>query len=229
MRWLALLSVIALLGAAPPHPPARDKHIALPDGTRIDYLEVLPPDYQRRKDWYPMVLALPPGPQTRDMAEAGIARWRRQWQDAGWVVLAPWAPDGQTFNGDASKHLGPLTEALAKRYAPDGTKFHLVGISNGGRSAFTAALAAPDRFHSMVVLPGLPTTEQTARLGELTDLPITLVVGSEDGGWTSGSADTAKALSDAGGKVELVVLEGEGHHAFQQVTHARLAGWLGKR
>jgi len=231
----ALLTVFAfavlclgLSGSAhakePPVQPAK-----LPDGTAIQFIEVLPHDYKRRKDWYPTVLALPPGPQTREMAEACIERWRRQWQDAGWIVLAPFAPEGEPFVSAGAKHLGPLVEALASRYAPDGAKFHLFGISNGGRSAFTAALASPERFHSMVVIPGVPRPEEAERFSELTHLPITLVVGSEDGGWTTASADAVAKLKELGGKAELVVIEGEGHRAFATVPFSDLDGWLKKR
>jgi dipeptidyl aminopeptidase/acylaminoacyl peptidase len=229
---LTLLAVAVLSAGFTANAGAKDptvKTTKLPDGTAIQFIEVLPHDYKRRKDWYPTVLALPPGPQTQEMAEACIERWRRQWQDAGWIVLAPFAPEGEPFVSAGAKHLAPLVEALANRYAPDGAKFHLFGLSNGGRSAFTAALASPERFHSMVVIPGVPRAEETERLAALVNLPITLVVGSEDGGWTTASADAVAKLKELGGKAELVVIEGEGHRAFITVPFADLDGWLKKR
>ena len=51
------------------------------------------------------------------------------------------------MNGARSPH-------TAATYPPEGGRFHVGGISNGGLSSFRVAVESPERFASLVVLPG---------------------------------------------------------------------------
>ena len=66
------------------------------DGTPLRYTIVLPTVFTPAKT-YPVLLAMPPGPQTEAMVEAGLNYWRLEAQKRGWIVISPIAPDGVLF------------------------------------------------------------------------------------------------------------------------------------
>jgi predicted peptidase len=222
-----LLLLLPVLASAAPLTGSDFETFTAADGTSLQYVLRLPNDHDP-SEAYPAVLALPPGGQDRAMVAEGIGPWQAAFAADGWIVVSPAAPDEGMFSGAAHRHLAPLMDSVAARHKIDG-RFHLFGISNGGRSAFTAALAWPERFASMVVMPGVPSTEQEADLSPLEDLPITLVVGSKDGGWTRGSRRVHKTLKALGGPAELVEIKGADHFAFRAVSWDDLRGWLARR
>lgn len=192
------------------------------DGTAVEYRLVEPADHDGSTP-HPTVLALPPGPQDRSMVDAIVDPWRNAWQADGWVVISPVAPAGRPYYAEGAALIPELLDHVARTHPVEG-KVRLFGVSNGGRSAFTVALAHPERFASLVVIPGLPVGEEPPleRLG----MPVTLVVGSEDGAWTSGAKRVAAELEALGAAVELVIIEGAGHYVFRSIAYDRLEGWL---
>jgi enterochelin esterase-like enzyme len=85
-------------------------------------------------------------------------------------------------------------------------------VSNGGLSAFRAALGQPDRFRSLVVYPGYsPAGGDDPRLADLTGLGVAMFVGGDDTAWLRPSEQTAAQLDGFGIVNELTVVEGEGH------------------
>lgn len=182
--------------------------LALPDGGEMAYVLWLPDDFEAERS-YPLLLALPPGPQTLEMVGAGLGYWRSG-PGRGWVVVSPEAPQGQLFFQGAEVHIPTLLDAIAEVVIADGV--HLAGISNGGRSAFRIARLDPDRFASLLVLPGIPPDEADFDALELlTSLPVRMFVGENDASWVERSRVTAARLADLGGDVELTVVPNEGH------------------
>lgn len=182
------------------------------DGTVIDYTIVLPPNYEAGNA-YPTLLALPPGSQTPSMVTSGLTSyWRAGALANGWVVISPVAPDGQLFFQGAEQYIPEFLEQIALQYPPEGGKFHLGGVSNGGISAFRVAGANPERFHSILVLPGYPaTTEDKANLAQLTNIPIVFFVGENDSSWIAPMREASALLNNDGGNATLEIVSGEGH------------------
>lgn len=165
------------------------------------------------RETYPVLLALPPGPQAAGQVEWA---WSNYYRDAGlkrgWVVVCPVGPGGKTFPEAARPYLLELLAEVAKTYPPEGSKFHVSGVSNGGLSAFRIALLRPDLFHSIAVLPGWPLREDLADLGRIAQIPIRMWAGeNERPSWLDLMRQTEVLVRDAGGDVELIVLPGEGH------------------
>lgn len=184
------------------------RSLSLPDGGEMAYVLWLPDDFEAERS-YPLLLALPPGPQTLEMVGAGLGYWRSG-PERGWVVVSPAAPQGQLFFQGAEVHIPALLDAVIELVPADGV--HLAGISNGGRSAFRIARLDPDRFASLLVLPGIPPDEADFDALELlTSLPVRMFVGENDAGWVERSRVTAARLADLGGNVELTVVPNEGH------------------
>ena len=200
------------IAAVGPAGDVRAEALTLDAGVTISYTIVLPPDYSAAQP-YPLLLALPPGSQTPSMVAAGLdSYWQAGALANSWVVVSPVAPDGQLFFQGAETYLPEFLEAIARRYPPEGGKFHLSGISNGGLSAFRIAGSHPELFHSLLVLPGYPPTPaDEANLPALKEMPIAMYVGANDSGWLRPMRETAATLNNQGGTVTLEVVPDEGH------------------
>ncbi|MBI4934400.1 MAG: hypothetical protein HY828_11005 [Actinobacteria bacterium] len=191
------------------------------DGTEIQYVLFVP------QGWQPggrVLFAFPPGGQDIDLAARLVdERYHDEALERGYVVVSPAAPSTGLFYDEDSAALVPeLLDAIEASYPPDGGKFDLIGVSNGGLSAFRAAIDHPERFHSLVVFPGYsPEGGNDPRLSVLTDLGIAMFVGGEDTGWRSASETTEATLKDLGITVELHVVAGEGH-IIEGLTGAEL-------
>jgi len=183
------------------------------NGTSIDYVLLVPPG---RSVGAPgkVIFAFPPGGQDIDLTQQIVEeKYRTEALARGYVVVSPAAPSTGLFFSDASAALVPeLLDMTATLYPPEGGKFELMGVSNGGLSAFRAALEQPDRFGSLVVYPGYsPDGADDPNLKMLKGIGVAMFVGGNDDGWKEPSQQTKEILSRQGGKVELHVVAGEGH------------------
>lgn len=196
--------------------------LSLSGGENIEYALLLPAKYNTQQD-YPILLALPPGGQNRQMVDAGLnGYWAEEAGRRGWIVVSPAAPGGQLFFQGAEKLIPEFLDGITAEYSPQGGKFHVAGISNGGISAFRVALDEPQRVHSLLVLPGFPRGEADfQRLDELIDIPVAMFVGEHDTTWIPGMEATAETLTNLGGTVSLEIVPGEGH-VIQSLTGAEL-------
>ncbi len=182
------------------------------DATVIDYAVVLPDGFSQDQT-YPTILALPPGPQTRDMVNAGLASyWEDMAKQRGFIVVSPVAPNGQLFFRGSEIHIPSFLDHVAETLPVDGARFHVAGISNGGLSAFRIALAHPERIKSVTVLPGFPPSQaEFANLEALKGIQINMFVGAQDAGWLENSQATVDALLALGERPQFEILPGEGH------------------
>ncbi|MBI3241752.1 MAG: hypothetical protein HYZ49_05605 [Chloroflexi bacterium] len=181
------------------------------DGTKMEYAIALPDNFDSQKE-YPILLALPPGGQGKDLVQALLDRYWAEGINRGWVVLSPAAPGGVLFFSGSERLIPEFLAETARTYKPEGGQYHLAGISNGGLSAFRIIGNNPELFKSLLVLPGFPQTEaDQQKLSSLVNIPVAMFVGGEDTGWLEAMQDTEKTLTQLGGKVTLKVLPGEGH------------------
>lgn len=161
-----------------------------------------------------VLFAFPPGGQDIDLTERIVNdKYRTEALARDYVVVSPAAPSTGLFFSDASAALVPeLLDMAADQYPPiDGT-FDLMGVSNGGLSAFRAALEQPERFRSLVVYPGYsPDGAEDPNLSKLKGIGVAMFVGGNDDGWKEPSQQTQTILRRQGNTVELHVISGEGH------------------
>ncbi len=185
--------------------------MTMEDGTELRYAVVLPAGFTPAEA-YPVLLALPPGPQDQSMVEAGLSGyWADTAQERGWIVLSPIAPNGQLFFRGSEQYILEFLEGTAVTYKPEGDKYYLAGVSNGGNSSFRIAIQRPEVFHAMVVVPGLPPTQNdVAALDKITALPVAMYVGERDP-WVTGMQEAEAELKRLGGDVQLNVIADEGH------------------
>ncbi|HEY0518594.1 MAG TPA: alpha/beta hydrolase-fold protein [Ilumatobacteraceae bacterium] len=183
------------------------------DGTAIDYVMLVPPG---RATGQPgkVLLTFPPGGQDPQVTERVVEdKFHDEAVARGWVVVSPAAPTTGLFYENKSAALVPeLLDHIAAEYPPEGGKFDLAGVSNGGLSAFKAALSFPDRFRSLVVFPGYSQDGgDDPNLSKLKDIGVSMFVGGDDSGWRQASEQTEATLKGLGYTVELHVVPGEPH------------------
>jgi len=191
---------------------ATEFHRIFHNGRSIEYALILPDRFDRARA-YPILLALPPGDQSRQMVEAGLhLYWESEARKRGWIIIAPAAPEGESFYTGAENELPNLLDEVAKSVTFEGGKAHLAGVSNGGLSAYRLITEFPDRFLSLTVLPGIPPDDRTLRaLHNLKGIPVAAFVGGEDSGWLRGSREAKQKLDALGIANTLEVVPGEGH------------------
>ena len=207
MSWLAVLVLLATTAAAE---DLGYRRLTTDDGTRLTYRLVAPAE---KLASYPVLLALPPGPQTLGMVEWGM---RTYYLEAalrrGWVVVSPVGPGGMTFVQGAERYLPELLAEVATSYPPEGGKFHLGGVSNGGVSSFRIATLHPELFHSIAVLPGWPAPLDVDQLAQLKDIPLRMWAGArENPSWLGLMHEAKNRLRELDADVELYIMPGEGH------------------
>ena len=205
--------------------PTDVQHLTLTTagGTVIDYVLLVPPG---RTTGQPgkVLFTFPPGGQDIDVTTRIVEdRWHDEALARGWVVVSPAAPSTGLFYDDPSAELVPeLLDKIAADYPPEGGRFDLAGVSNGGLSAFKAALTFPDRFRSLVVFPGYSQDGgDDPNLSKLNDIGVSMFVGGDDTGWREASEQTEQTLKGLGYTVELHVIEGSGH-IIESLTGADL-------
>jgi poly(3-hydroxybutyrate) depolymerase len=182
------------------------------DGQVIEYALVLPDDFDKTKP-YPVLLALPPGNQTTRIVEGQLrVFWEAEAKKRGWVVISPAAPEGAMFYSGAEKELPGLLDEIAKTVIFEGGKVHLAGPSNGGVSAYRIVTEHPERFLSLMVMPGVPPDERAlGKLNQLKGIPVAAFVGENDPDWMRGSKATKQKLDALGIANTLEIVPGQSH------------------
>ena len=131
-------------------------------GLIVHYKVALPKTYDPAKT-YPAVLAFPPGSQTMDMVLTTLMQnWLPELDARNYIVVLPAAP-GRPFVGEGAKVFPEFIELMLREYKIRDNKFHVAGMSNGGRSAFHIAAMYPQYFLSVTGLPG-NTDRKSTRL-----------------------------------------------------------------
>ncbi len=181
------------------------------DETILEYALVLPDNFSADQT-YPILLALPPGDQTEAMVEAGLNYWEAEAIRRGWIVVSPIAPNFTLFFRGSESYIPEFLNRIAAQFPPEGGKFHVAGVSNGGVSSFRIAINSPDLVQSVVVLPGYPLDGfDQDNLANLKEIPIAMFVGENDGAWVTRMQTAEQNLQEIGATVTLDIRPGEGH------------------
>lgn len=161
-----------------------------------------------------VVLAFPPGGQDLELTRTILEEtYQVKANERGWVVVSPVGPDGGLwFDADRELMEGLLDE-VQRLFVADGASLALMGVSNGGLSAFHAFATRPEMFSGLVAYPGYPRSEDREDdvIAALARVPVRLFVGGLDTTWRDPMSALAAELDTAGGDVRLEVLEGEAH------------------
>jgi predicted peptidase len=180
-------------------------------GMTLHYKIALPKDYDPGKT-YPAVLAFPPGSQDMNMVLTTLVQnWLPEQDKRGYIVVIPAAPNGRPFVGDGAKVFPEFIERLLHEYKIRDGKFHIAGMSNGGRSAFHIAAMYPQYFESLTGFPGYLPDATPERVAALAKMCIFMHVGELDSDWREQMQQQASMFRAKGYSVRFTVEKNEGH------------------
>ena len=180
-------------------------------GMTVHYKVVLPADYDPAQT-YPAVLAFPPGSQDMSMVMTTLVEnWAGQAPQRGYLVVIPAAPNGHLFFQDGAKVFPAFLDELLAEYKIRDRKFHIAGMSNGGRSAFFIAASYPQYFWSVTGFPGFLPDLTPLRVNALAGMCINLHVGELDTEWRRTMQEQAEEFRAKGLTVRMSVEKGQGH------------------
>ncbi|MGI9657401.1 MAG: alpha/beta hydrolase-fold protein [Gaiellaceae bacterium] len=203
-------------------PGARETVTLSIAGNDLQLTVVLPDDFVAGET-RPILLALPPGGQGQPEVDFGLdTYWAAEARRRGWIVVSPVAPEGALFFQGSEALVPELLDTVAATYPPEDGRFHVAGISNGGLSSFRVAVEFPERFASVITLPGFaPTAGDLAKFDGIVGIPVRMFVGETDTSWVEGGEQARDALEELGGDVELTIAPDEGH-IIRSLTGAEL-------
>src|SRR5215813_14076941 len=206
-----LSSAILLLSMTPfGIAKAYDKTVEIA-GMTVHYKVVLPKEYDSAKT-YPAVLAFPPGSQTMDMVLTTLVQnWLPEADRFRYIVVVPAAPNGRPFTGAGDKVFPEFIELLLHEYKIRDNKFHVAGMSNGGRSAFHIAAQYPQYFLSITGLPGYLPDPTPERVAAIAGMCIYMYVGEFDSDWVQQVQQQTAMFRAKGYSVHSSIEKGEGH------------------
>lgn len=184
----------------------------LSDGTEITFAIALPENFQAGKA-YPALLTFSGGRQSIQSVKGSFERfWEVEARKRGFILIGPAAPAGQPFFEGGVVHVPEFLRHILSTYRIRGGKFHVAGNSNGGVSAFRAAVSFPELIQSLTVLAGFPTEpEDVAQLARLRSLDINMFVGDGDLYWKRGMESTRQRLAELENDVYFEVIPRNGH------------------
>jgi len=180
-------------------------------GMTVHYKVALPKTYDPAKT-YPAVLAFPPGNQDMNMVLTTLMQnWLPELDERNYIVVIPAAPNSRPFVGDGAKIFPEFIEQLLRDYKIRDNKFHIAGMSNGGRSAFHIASMYPQYFLSVTGLPGFLSDATPERMGALAKMCLYMHVGEFDTDWREQMQRQASEFRAKGYTVRFTVEKNEGH------------------
>ncbi len=159
---------------------------------------------------HPVIFALPWGAGSQELVLTFMSSyWSRVPGLQGYYVVSP-AVRGSDLEHTADEVIPAIFDWMDQELDYNPSQVALVGASNGGRGMFHAALAYPDRFATLMGLPGRYDGDAAA-LSVLAEKPVWLIVGELDTGWRAASEATIIALESQGVETVLDVVGGQGH------------------
>jgi len=180
----------------------------LGNGEELPLTVILPSLYEE-DDEHPVIFALPPGAGDRNMVNAILANyWTDEGDRRGYILVSP-AVLGRSLERRGHEVLDAVFTWMDENLSYDRTRVTLAGQSNGGLGAFFAARMQPDRFATIVVMPGGYGGQ--GDLDALKDKPVWLIVGERDTSFVQLAHRTRDFLVLAGAQPRLDVVPGRGH------------------
>ena len=189
------------------------KSITLTDGNFLEFALVTPEVFDPAGG-NPVLLAFPPGDHTQSEVQWALdSYWIRQSIQRNWIVVSPMAVNGLNYYEGPEKYIPELLDWVENNYSVENNKYHLSGISNGGKSAFRIAIKFRKRVSSLMVLPGkIHSIDEYALLDSLIGIPVHMYVGEyEIPEWTNVMDSIKIILDDLGVTNQYITFPGEGH------------------
>jgi predicted peptidase len=189
------------------------------DGTKVDYLVYLPPEYESDgENKFPFMLFL----HGRGESHGGIqsvAKWGppqmvARGENLPFIIVSPQCPPGDFWSSDKQlKVVSELMDGIMSTYAVDPQRVYLTGLSMGGFGSWSLAAQSPEKFAAVVPICGAGDPKRAERLK---DLPIWVFHGDQDNVIPiKRSTEMVDAIRAAGGtQIRYTTLEHVGHNSW---------------
>lgn len=103
-----------------------------------------------------------------------------------------------------------LLDYVLKTFRADPSRIYATGLSMGGKGAWMLAHQIPDRMAAIAPISAIEVEADKA-VERFKRLPMWIICGGADGGFTEGSKKMAEVLKNSAPAPKLTVHEGEGH------------------
>ena len=233
------LPVAKLLGTLPTVPGMHKLKAELTlngQKSEMAYVLYLPKNYDKTNDPFPLFTFLHGnGHQGNDwngIMNEGPPQYLndnqalRDWMPM--IGFFPQCPNGQRWdNRPRIRDAVAVLDEIIKQFKVDAQRVYCTGLSMGGMGTWNTALEAPDRFAAIAPISAVAVRPQIA-VERLKNVPIWIIAGGNDGGFTDGSNAMKEAFENAGRKdVECIIVPGEGHGVWgRYYPDKRFYEWL---
>lgn len=183
------------------------------ESKKYNYLLYLPKEYTTEKKKYPLVIYLhgssQKGNDINKLKTYGPPQLVDKGRDFDFIIVSPQCPAG-VRNWSAENWFESLFAELNSKYEIDPDRIYLTGVSMGGGGTFDLAKRYPDKFAALV--PLCAWDSDVTNLCSIRHIPTWTFHGKQDAVVpVSETEEKVKKLRDCKGKIELTVLENEGH------------------
>jgi poly(3-hydroxybutyrate) depolymerase len=227
--------VVAFDDPTPPPPPPPQKPGQWPGAFRKTapgepftgkYLLFLPSDYSfdPKRTW-PMLVFLhgagERGPNL-DMAKVHgppmlAERDENFRKNCPMIVLTPQTPPDADWQTPLMQEFTiALIGEICGKYRVDRDRISVTGLSMGGTGTWAMAMKYPERFAAISPICARALEPATVAT-KLKSVAVHTYVGSDDGDFTTGTAQMVQALKAGGCKVEETVVKGAGHGVWADI------------
>jgi predicted peptidase len=193
---------------------------------QYEYLLYLPPAYNDSNETWPLVIFLhgsgESGADLNMVRVHGPPRLITEGRDFPFIMVAPQAPEIRPWDIDA---LDLLLDEIMRAHRVDPDRVYLTGMSNGGKGAWSWAIARPDRFAALAPVAGYGDANRVCALGQL---PVWSFHGALDD-VVPAAFDTAtvEALRRCDGNVRYTLYEDANHDSWTRTyANDELYAWL---
>jgi predicted peptidase len=135
---------------------------------QYEYLLYLPPTYNDTTEAWPLVIFLhgsgEAGADITMVRAHGPPRLITEGRDFPFIMVAPQAPEISPWDIDA---LDLLLDHIMRTHRVDPDRVYVTGLSNGGKGAWSWAIARPDRFAALAPVAGYGDANRVCALGQL--------------------------------------------------------------
>jgi predicted esterase len=182
--------------------------VAWPGGTAR--VSVIRPPNEGDGAPHPVLFTLPWGSGSESLVlDFQASYWSSEPALRGYYVVTP-SVLGTTLEDTAEDLIPAIFAWMDAELDYDASRVALIGASNGGLGIFYAALAEPDRFRTLLGMPGQWQGPAEA-LDLLAGKRVWLIVGERDTSWREGAESTIAALESRGVETRFDIAPGQSH------------------
>lgn len=191
---------------------------------KLQYMLILPVNYSRTTQQWPMILFLHGGSgrgQNLDLVKSyGPPLIAEEQADFPFVVLAPQCPEGEYWTTKADM-LAALLADILERYQIDPERVYLTGTSMGGNGTWNMVCQHPEYFAAAAPMAAIPSIPDVWNK-RLISMPIWAFHGDQDAICPiKTDAAMINALRAQGASPRFTILPGKGHYIGGEVYKNR--------